>query len=441
MAVKLIYSAIAVAYKEKPEEVIPQIVPESLETLEYQLCSSVTKLTRAKDPVVAVYSSRPEMDPQMRMLYMQMGQTPPEPPDVFKSIGELLRQTNYDVRATQITEQSPIPDDAATLLVMAPRHLDARQRYEINKFVQRGGNALFAVQRYEYDYSPGRQGGFSISANPIETGVEELLDAYGVKVSDKLFMDMNMAVLQIPRQQNLGVFQVQVAEPVKVPVQIRVNSDQLNTETSITNRISEILYLWGSRLVPESEKLAQSKVDLTALFTSTDEAWEVDFAGGPLTNQAFTPEPSSYVQQVPLAVMLRGDVPNPYAAGVIPPWASAASDSVAPPAQPAEDFEPKDSNVIVVGCAQMFTDNLLGVAGNAMFLLNAVDAVTLGNDLIEIRSKAITQRVIAPVGPQKKLAVRVFATVLVPVLVAGYGVARMVRRRREEAAYLAAYSG
>lgn len=138
--------------------------------------------------------------------------------------------------------------------------------------------------------------------------------------------------------------------------------------------------------------------------------------------------------------MLRGDVANPYTSGSIPPW-SAAKDSVPPAPQPVDSFEAKTSNVVVVGCAQMFTDNLLGVAGNAMFLLNAVDAVTLGNDLIEIRSKAITQRAIGPVSPQKKLAMRVFATVLVPVVVAGYGISRMLRRRREEAAYLAAYNG
>jgi ABC-2 type transport system permease protein len=441
MAVKLIYSAIAVAYKEKQEEVIPQVVPQSLETFEYQICNAVSKLTRQKDPVVAVYTSKPEMDPQVRMLYMQMGQQPPEPPDVYKSIGELLKQANYEIRPTQISESSPIPDDASTLLLLAPRHLDARQRYEINRFIHRGGSAILAVQRYEYDYNPGRSGGFNISATSIDSGLDELLTAYGVKVSDKLFMDANMAVLQIPRSENMGMFQVQVAEPIKAPMQIRVNGDQLNNQTSITNRISEILYLWGSRLLPDESKLGAGKVELTPLFSSTKQSWEVDYSGGPITAASIQSDPTKFVGPAPLAVMLRGALSNPYETGTIPPWAKATPDSNPPPPKPVELFEPKESKLVVVGCAQMFTDNLLGVAGNAMFLMNAVDAVTLGNDLIEIRGKSITQRVIAPVSSQKKLAVRLFSTVLVPVVIAIYGILRMVRRRREEAAYLAAQAG
>ena len=44
------------------------ILPETLANLEYQLLSSLLKLTREKDPVVAVYSTKEPIDPQMAQM-------------------------------------------------------------------------------------------------------------------------------------------------------------------------------------------------------------------------------------------------------------------------------------------------------------------------------------------------------------------------------------
>jgi hypothetical protein len=78
------------------------------------------------------------------------------------------------------------------------------------------------------------------------------------------------------------------------------------------------------------------------------------------------------------------------------------------------------------------------VPGNSMLLLNAVDALTLGDDIIQIRARTMTQRTIEPLSDQAKLGWRFFAVGLVPLAVAAYGIFRSVRRRREEAAFLAA---
>ena len=50
---KLIYAHIGVGYKEKPEEILAQIVPEALPELEYRLASTIYKLTQETPPVVA----------------------------------------------------------------------------------------------------------------------------------------------------------------------------------------------------------------------------------------------------------------------------------------------------------------------------------------------------------------------------------------------------
>ncbi len=440
MGIKLVYSAMEISYLDKDPEVLPQILPQSLETFEYDVCAAISRLTRDMDPVVAVYASKQQIDPQMMQMYLQMGQQPPEPPEVYGNAMELLRGQAYDVRRVQITEDSPIPEEASTLVLLAPRSLNERQIYEINRFVQMGGSVIVAVQNYEFQYAPSRQGGFTFTPQPVNPGIEPLLDGWGVTVSDAVLMDSNMEVLGIPSTRNVGGFRMQVSEPVQAPMHIKVTQDQFVADTSITNGVGDLLYLWGSRLEIDHERLAEAGIEPITLFTTSGDTWEIDWEAGPLTQSSLISDPDSDLSREPLAVLMRGEIPNVYPTGNKPQWpGGAASDTTDAGPEPVEEFVPVESSLVVLGDAKMFEDSFLQmVPGNSMLLLNAVDALTLGDDIIEIRARTMTQRTIEPLSDQAKLGWRFFAVGLVPLAVAAYGIFRSVRRRREEAAFLAA---
>jgi ABC-2 type transport system permease protein len=65
VGVKLVYSSITIAYKEKPEEVLPRVMPENLDDFEYGLVSKVYRLTLAATPRVALVAPYQErnLDP------------------------------------------------------------------------------------------------------------------------------------------------------------------------------------------------------------------------------------------------------------------------------------------------------------------------------------------------------------------------------------------
>jgi len=314
-------------------------------------------LIRDRDPVVAIYASRQSIDPQMMQMYLQMGQQPPKPQEVFQASLQMLQGESYDVRSVEITEKSPIPEDATTLVLLAPKNLEERQLYEINRFVQKGGRLIVATQRYEYNYAPGRQGGFNISSQAVTSGIDPLLSKWGITVSDRLLMDENNEVLSIPSTRNVGGLRLQVSEPVQAAMQIKVTSDQLSDDISIANGVGDMLYLWGSRLELDNDLLAASGVEAKPVFTSSSSVWELDASPGPLPPSAFVPDPDSDLSRVPLAVLLNGTIPNAYAEGDIPAW-STTPDS-ARTVTPVESFEPVESSVFVVGCSKMFEDSLL----------------------------------------------------------------------------------
>ncbi len=107
IGVKLIWSAMTIAYKDKPEEILPQVLPQNLAALEQDIIGPVYRLTRERTPKVAIYGPKKAVDQQLAMMYLQQGMQPPEPQDQFAMVSQLLGQEHYDVVPIDLTEQSP----------------------------------------------------------------------------------------------------------------------------------------------------------------------------------------------------------------------------------------------------------------------------------------------------------------------------------------------
>ncbi len=431
IGVKLIWSAISIAYKDNPEEILPQVLPQSLMTFEYELLSRIFRMTQDRQPVVALYAQKPELDPEMLQMYMQMGMAPPEMPDTWQGLVELLQAEHYDVRRVDLTVDSPIPSDADALLVMNPRDLSPRQSWEIGNAISKGVNTLLAVQNIEYDYQPGQRGGFRITPKQYSHGLEDLLRQYGVSVGNMQLMDAEHETLNIPRQANLGGMRIQTSEPVRVPMQIAVRGEQLNREVSITNRIEQLFYPWGTDVRVDPVKMAASSVGSRALFASSERSWHKAFSPSPLTQADISPQGQDFDGPNPLGWIMDGVFALPE--GDRPDWVQPDTLIAG---EPFVTGEAAAAQFMVVGCAKMFEQPFLGAAQNAMLLLNSVDALALGGELIGIRSRVITQRSLEPLEAGQKLVYRLFTVALVPVLIALFGISRMILRRKESALYL-----
>jgi ABC-type uncharacterized transport system involved in gliding motility auxiliary subunit len=442
MAVKLVYSGISIGYKDESEDLIPQLLPDNLGSFEYDLLSRIVKLVRDADPVVAVYSAKEPLDPQMMQFYLQSGQDLPPPTDNFRPIPEFLRSEGYDVRPVELTRESTVPEEAKTLLLLGPRELDDRQRYEIHRVLRRGGSVIVAAQSTVYDYTPGSRGGFTIAVRPQQLGVNDLISQFGVRIEDRILMDTQMATLAIPRESSFLGMRVQMSEPVQVPTQIRVLGDQLDRDLPFNAGVPELLYLWGNRLVVDDAGLQEKGLQVTTLFTGSDITWTVEKAGGGLVEEDLSPDGHPLLERPPLAVLVEGVFPDPWADQPAPDWPAAVGDTAgSPPAEASGPLPPPEpGRLVVIGCSKMFEEMLINQAGHALFLINMIDAVTLGEDLISIRSKQFDQRTFGEVSDGKKLAFRVVNIALVPVLVAAFGLGNRIRRRREADEYAAQFA-
>jgi ABC-2 type transport system permease protein len=95
--------------------------------------------------------------------------------------------------------------------------------------------------------------------------------------------------------------------------------------------------------------------------------------------------------------------------------------------------------LLVVGDVQMFHRNFLS-GGNLDFFLNSVDALTLGDDIMQVRRKEPINRSISKPDPATKQLWRFVNLGLVNVVIAAIGITSAMIRRRARASYTATQS-
>lgn len=433
IGVKLVWCAMTIGYKDYPEEVVPRILPENVSNLETLVIVPIYRLTREKAPKVAVFAPRQELDPQVAMMYLQQGRQPPEPPDNYSLIMQLLQQEHYAPMRVELTASSPIPSDADVLLVLNPTNLSERQAFEINRALSNGLPTFMAVQAHEYNYQPGDRGGWTIMGRALESGLTKVLGGFGLGVVDAHFLDANMETLELPREINLGGMRVQTREPVQTPIQVRVTEDQFAKDAPVTNRISALLYLWGTPVTVDHAKLQQTNLSARTLMSSSTNCWQVDFSPAPLTGQDVERTGHTMLGAQPLAVLVEGLFPDTFASGA-PAWPAAGEDAT-PQAGTVRPLVAKPAQLMLVGSAKMFDNNVIQGGQNALLLLNGIDYLAGSEALLSIRAKAMTTRTIRPVQAGEKALWRFVTIFLVPILIAVYGVVRQARRARESARY------
>lgn len=439
---KLIYSSLGIAYSDAAEEIIPQIVPNSLQELEYRLVSTAYKLSRDKKPIVALVAPQEAMniDPQMRQMLMQMGQPIPESDDPYVYLEQVLDIEKYDVRRVELTKESPLPEEYDTLVVVNPRNFNERQRWEINRALQSGKSVVLAVQTYEWEYRS-TPNGLNVQQRKENPGVNELLASYGLGVDDAILMDENKVAMRIQSEQRTLADMFGGGQTITLPTHIIVNPDSMDSETSITGRLGPVFYLWGTALDIDESKVKELGLDHRVIMRSSAQSWEV-----PATDQLTPamlegPTAGATRQAYPLMATIKGQFPDAFADQERPAWPEAPQQPGMPPTPPGPDDEPAATPVeaapgqlLLLGCSEPFRKELLQQANLDLFL-NSVDAVTLDENLARVRgTKPIDRTIDRPTDSQKTFW-RMINYGLANVLIATVGIVWMLNRRRARDAY------
>ena len=372
------------------QEVIPVI--QDAGNLEYELTAALLRLTSPGKKVVG-WLGAPETDPGGR------GGDP-----LRRELGRL-----YELQQIEPAKLTKIDDDVETLVVAGPRALPEPARYALDQFIMRGGRAVFLVDHFEIPEG-------SLAAVPTESGVHDLLERYGVRVARDVVGEPR---LNAPAAFSSGFMQFRIA----YPWWLRVPGAALDREHPVSARLEGIVLPWTSSLEPSVP--AGGGVKATILAHSSNESFQQS------GNYDFSPQPKREVDPAriaaadrPLVVLLTGRFPS-FWRDKVPPTAPAGGEA------PKFRAESAETSILVVGTSRLAEpDFLRQFPENGTFLLNAVDWMTLGPELIGIRSRAADQRQLPPVSDQARSFIKIVNVICVPLLVALLGILRLNARRR-----------
>ncbi len=446
VGVRLIYSGMTLSYKEKPEEILPRIYSGNLYELEYGIVSKLYRMMLPEVPKIALVAPYEErsLDPNLMALMQQLGggQIPPsyrEDPYELLQLG--LEYEGYPVARVTLDQEGSIPKGTKTLAIIEPKNLNDRQKYEINRFLCEGGSVFMGVQNYEFSYKP-TGGALELVPKRNDPGVNDLLAAWGFAIDPGILADEQSEMINLSGGGRTALLGFSI--PIKLPVQILLSDKEMNLKISITSRLPAFFYLWGSALTIDSEKMKGQNLRVETLLHSTKNSWTVPFNEGTIGPESLAPQAQSPKGPFPLAILAEGQFADAFRDKKMPEWPSekpeapqeaGAPEKIEAPQVP-EPLKLAPGKLILIGAATPFRKQMMQSGGHLNFFLNSVDVLTLGDELIGVRSKGPVDRTLPKVSAPVKMAARFFVTLLVPILIAVFGFSRAYLRRRAKKQYL-----
>jgi ABC-type uncharacterized transport system involved in gliding motility auxiliary subunit len=260
-------------------------------------------------------------------------------------------------------------------------------------------------------------------------------------------MDERHQVLNVATGQSYGPFDVTM--PIKIPNQIQVESDTINKDVNIVNRLPSLFCMWAADLEVTDDVIDRARLKKTVLFTSSARSWRVMYAFQKgFLDREFFDYPKGSEGRFPIALMLEGVFNGDFSKKKVPAWPLVDSGTGAEESGKTEGgsglakedgVTSHPARLIVVGCSEMFTDSMISAASNLNFFANTVDALSLGDDILQIQPQLTASRDIKKLTDMQKILYRFAAVGLIPVFLILFAAIRFVLRAKEKQFYLMVY--
>ncbi|TAH38728.1 MAG: hypothetical protein EYC70_05010 [Planctomycetota bacterium] len=381
-----LYQGLEMRYQDRGE-VIPFVVPAELE---YAFAARLAQLLAARRPVIGVFSREPEGPPE----FPGMPLPPPPPERVYAELRQVLAQ-RYGVRDVRLDAGSALHEELAALVVAQPQDMTAREVYELDQYLARGGHALVLLDHERY--TPGADRSFQREA--LVSGLETWLRGHGVHVATHLLWDeRGYPVAVAEERQVLPTGRENVSE-IKMPYGLwpRLEADSFAADNVATAGQQSLFLFWAH---PTAVDQAPAGLRAEVLLRSSARSWllpnDVTADWNPenidsLKRQALSSGPAS---SWPLAVALRGSFPAQFDADAVPqPDAAAAADAQPAPEPAAHVSALAPGLLVVIGDADLFQNAFLEPGwDNALFAESLIDWLAQDESLIELRSRGARER-------------------------------------------------
>jgi len=355
-----------------------------------------------------------------------------------------LTSQNYTLRDFNL-KSGAIPDSFNCMVIAGAKEtFSDYELFQIDQFLMRGKNlALFLDsfneimpqnnQPYAYNQRP--------QYVPINTGLEKLLEHYGVNVKKSYVMDENCFKQMSRTRMGGGETPIYFAPIIK--------NEFINHDLDFIKSIKEMIVLKASPLKLDEKRIDEHGLKATRLFASSEKSWEM--SGRISLDPRFIQPPSAdEMQSMPLAYMLEGEFPSYFAGKPIPEKEAdeeeGKEDEKAPPEKPDETLlkikgegeiitKGKPGRISIMATSEVLKNTMVdeeGRSSNSTFIMNLLDTLNNRNEIAVMRSKEQRFNPLMETTPAKKTFIKAFNIAGLPMLVVAFGLIILFRRHSRQ---------
>jgi ABC-type uncharacterized transport system involved in gliding motility auxiliary subunit len=341
------------------KETIP--VFEEGGNFEYLFTSAINKLTRKKVPKVAFVTGHGE-DPQSVQFARKLLERD------FKVEQQLV--------STASSKTVDIDKDIKTLLIINPKQsFKKEERDALEKFIDKGGSAIFAVEGIEVDKN--------LTTSPARHNLFSLFEKYGLKLNRDLVVSTSNEIANFKTAQNIFITQY--------PFWVRVRPEGVNKSLSALAQIKTGVFPWVSSI-------------------------ELDKASGVKNYKLLSSAPQSYSQESNFNLQ--------------PTQKFSIGEGTGEKVLAAAAENGQGGKIVLIGDADFISDSSFRQwRENAVLLLNLIDWITSGGKLSSIRSRESSFRPLAELNDAAQAGVKYAIVLMSPTILGIFGILRLLKRR------------
>jgi len=380
---------------------------------------------------------------------------PGRPNDATLRSFTTLVADSYSLKRIDLS-QGPVPPSLQCLVIARPTEpFSDYELYQIDQALMRGTNLAILMDAFVESMPGAQQPAFmpGPSFQPLDTGLEKLLATYGIKMDHAMVLDEDCYKQRLPAEMGGGERPIYFAPLIK--------SAAINQELPFMRNIRGLIALKMAPLRLDEERLKQTGLTATRLFSSSERSWEMKDRISLDPMMIGSPPPADEQAAYPLAYVLEGEFPSHFAGQPIPekpaePPAEAAgaeatdSEGQKPEGKDLSGFESAPprrdksapAKIFVVGSSELIQDSVLEAEGrtpNSMFMMNVIDYLNGRVDVALMRSKEQRFNPLENPEPATKTLTKAFNIAGLPVLVVLFGLAvwlrRIARKKRIQAMF------
>ena len=360
-----------------------------------------------------------------------------------------LISQNYTIKDVKLKDEG-IPQGLNCLVIAGPTEkFTDYELFQIDQFLMQGKNLALVLDRFNEVTPAGQQGmnfGQQTVYVPLDTGLEKLLEHYGVRVQQSYVMDENCYRQEMPAQYGGGERKIYYAPLIK--------NRNINQDLDFMRNIKVLVALKISPLELISERITQNKLKTYRLFASSDKSWQM--RGRINLNPMFIKPPASSdeMQSYPLAYLIEGEFPSYFAGKPMPvkevddKAESEKKDSEQKQSSEAAAKKPdidlsrierkgqfltvgKPGKIFLMASADMLKNNVLDAEGrgsNAVLIQNVIDFLNGREDIAVMRGKQQLFNPLEETQSGVKTFVKTFNIAGLPIVVVLFGLGVWFRR-------------